>query len=166
MCLSGAGHSLAATTPTDTIFHRVVEEVVSGNVTEVPEGFEAVMGYSPMLENGRLVKPDGECSSPVSPPEFANACRVHDFGYDLLRYGERTGRGSSPDLRGLIDAQFRRDMLAACDGVGCRLLADLFSFGVGLNSIRQWYTAPAEEPVIPWVVAGTVVVGLSFYRPD
>ena len=113
VCLSGVGHSLAASGSTDVGWDRLVKGVIAGDVTDVPVGFVDVMGYSPALENGRLVRPDGNCSSPLSPPEFEFACRAHDFGYDLLRYGERTGRGSSPDLRGLIDAQFRRDMLAA-----------------------------------------------------
>lgn len=166
LCLSGAGHLLAASPSLSTGWDRMVEGVVSGAVVDVPPGFEAVMGYSPVLEEGRLVKPDGGCSTPFSlePSEFSWACRAHDFGYDMLRFGERTGRSPSPHLRRAIDAQFHQDMMGACRDNGCRLLAHVFGFGVGLNSLRQGYAAPTQEPLAPWIVAACVVLVLSLYR--
>lgn len=164
LCLSGIGHSLALPPSPDGSWNRWVEGVVAGDVVEVPEGFTSVMGYAPVVERGRLVKPDGECSSLVSPPEFEFPCRAHDFGYDLLRFMERNGHHPSPEVRRVIDQTFRLDMLEACDGLGCRALAELFSFGVGLNSVRQGYGAPTEEPIVPWVVAGCVALGLSIPR--
>lgn len=163
VCLSGVGHSLAASGSTDVGWDRLVTGVIAGDVTDVPVGFEDVMGYSPALENGRLVRPDGNCSSPLSPPEFEFACRAHDFGYDLLRFGERTGRRPSLHLRRVIDAQFHQDMLDACEDLACRGLAHVFSLGVGLNSVRQGYTPPGREPILPWLLAGGVVLGLSLY---
>src|SRR5690606_7452925 len=129
----------------------------------VPDDFAEVMGYEPVNEDGRLVRRDGGCSIPGGGGAFEAACRAHDFGYDLLRYGERTGHRLGPDLRLEIDRRFHQDMLEACTATGCRLRAHVFSLGVALNSIRQGYSTPLEEPPTPWILAGLATVGLALY---
>src|SRR5215216_2139325 len=59
----------------------------------VPADFASMMGYTPVpvrMADGtlRLAKPDGACSAPGggAPFGFQEACKVHDYGYDLLRY--------------------------------------------------------------------------------
>ncbi|MCG7320984.1 hypothetical protein [Arsenicicoccus bolidensis] len=62
----------------------------------VPDDFEATLGYQPVLQDGELVRPDGDCSSPVPLPRtFEPACRQHDLGYDLLRHAALTGHLSA-----------------------------------------------------------------------
>jgi hypothetical protein len=76
----------------------------------VPADFPSLMGYAPVpvrMADGtrRLTKPTGACSVPGggAPFRFHQACKVHDYGYDLLRYAHATGqppdRGGAPTAR-------------------------------------------------------------------
>jgi len=97
-----------------------------------PDGFEAALGYRPVLRRTvagwRYLKPasaGGGCSGPIDDTgafwDFADACRTHDYGYDLVRLGV----GSRPDA----DRLLYLDMLASCAdrsvaaAFGCRALA-------------------------------------------
>jgi hypothetical protein len=97
-----------------------------------PEDFEAALGYRPVLRRTvagwRYLKPasaGGGCSGPIDDTgafwDFSDACRTHDYGYDLVRLGV----GSRPDA----DRLLYLDMLASCAdrsvaaAFGCRALA-------------------------------------------
>ena len=67
-------------------------------LAEVPGDFPALMGYMPQparMADGtvRLAKPTGACSAPGGgmPFGFEQVCKVHDYGYDLLRYARESG---------------------------------------------------------------------------
>jgi hypothetical protein len=127
--------------------------------TAVPADFASVMGYAPVpvrMADGtlRLAKPDGACSAPGggAPFGFQRACKVHDYGYDLLRYAHATGQRLPGEARRQLDAMFAHDLHARCQavghglaGVGCNLVADLYTAGVSVNSWRQHYGNPARE---------------------
>jgi hypothetical protein len=94
-----------------------------------PRRFSRVLGYEPQLVRTaggwRYVKPDAECSGPLSDRgpfwDFAEACATHDYGYDLVRFGV----GDRP----ATDALLHDDMLRACrkEGLGqapCKALAE------------------------------------------
>jgi hypothetical protein len=134
----------------------------------VPAGFASVMGYTPVptrMADGtlRLAKPTGACSVPGggAPFGFHQACTVHDYGYDLLRYAHATGQHLTPEARRQLDAMFARDLHARCQvmgggvaGAGCHLVADLFTAGVSFNSWRQHHGNPAEERLLRgWATA-------------
>lgn len=168
--VSGTGHALANPGDDTNGIATVVRDLTEGHlaVGDLPDDFARVMGYSPVLEGDRLLKPDAECSFPIRihPEAFEGACHAHDFGYDLLRYGELTGQSPGMSLRFEIDRRFHRDLMDACDEIGCRLLAHLFSSGVALNSIRQGYTSPTLEPPMPWLLLGAGGLALSLHRLD
>ena len=82
-----------------------------------PEGFGEMLGYTPQLEytpaGWRYTRPaasDGGCSGPLADAgpfwDFGAQCRMHDYGFDLVRFGV----GSRMDA----DAQLYRDMKASC----------------------------------------------------
>jgi phospholipase A2-like protein len=130
----------------------------------VPADFASVMGYTPVPtrmpdETVRLAKPDGACSAPGggAPFGFEQACKVHDYGYDLLRYAHATGERLTAEARRQLDAMFGRDLHARCQatmhglpGAGCHAVVELFNWGVSFNSWRQRYGNPAEESIPGW----------------
>jgi hypothetical protein len=130
----------------------------------VPADFASVMGYEPVpvrMADGalRLAKPNGACSAPGGgePFGFQQACKVHDYGYDLLRYAHATGQRLPGEARRQLDAMFAHDLHARCQtaghglaGAGCNLVADLFTAGVSANSWRQHYGNPARERLPGW----------------
>ena len=134
----------------------------------VPADFASVMGYTPVptrMTDGtlRLAKPTGACSVPGdgAPFGFHQACTVHDYGYDLLRYAHATGQRLTPEARRQLDAMFGRDLHARCrvmgrglPATGCHLMADLFTAGVAFNSWRQHHGNPAEERLPGWASIG------------
>ena len=133
----------------------------------VPADFAAVMRYVPVpvrMADGvvRLAKPDGACSAPGGgrPFGFERACKVHDFGYDLLRYANGTGQVLTGEARRQLDGMFRRDLRAQCRTVGqgaahlgCGAAAEAFGLAVSFNSWRQHYGNPGREP-LAWLALG------------
>ncbi|MGA9873107.1 MAG: hypothetical protein WBQ44_18435 [Rhodococcus sp. (in: high G+C Gram-positive bacteria)] len=134
----------------------------------IPSGFTAKFGYTPTIANGMLVNPNGGCSSPVPlPTEFDNACKAHDLGYDLLRFGEAADSPFLAQNRKNLDALLGRTMHRSCDDRGtlasrtaCHLVAEIAATAVELNSWRQGYHAPAPEPGLPYLLAGAIGAGV------
>jgi fucose 4-O-acetylase-like acetyltransferase len=145
----------------------------------VPADFPVVMGYTPVpmrMADGthRLAKPAGACSVPGggAPFGFDQACKVHDYGYDLLRYAHATGQRLTPEARRQLDAMFARDLHARCQvlghdlaGAGCRLVRELFTAGVSFNSWRQHHGNPAEERLPGWVLGLAIPVLAGPFLP-
>ncbi|MEJ2890417.1 hypothetical protein [Actinomycetospora aeridis] len=114
------------------------------SVVGVPAGF----AYRPVVVGGKLLDPQGSCSSPIDLPEaFEDACRAHDLGYDLLRHAAAQGGPLGPWARRAVDEQLARDLSAACAGEGlrCHLLAGLADAAVAANSWRQGWSVPVVE---------------------
>ena len=141
-----------------------VQSLVDAPAPTIPEDFAAVMGYTPSVEDGILVDPSGDCSSPVTlPNEFDNACKGHDLGYDMLRYADRTGDPLGGWARQELDDQLRRRMHDACSSrqdaparVGCYAMAEIAAGFVDINSWRQGYRSPAPEHAEKYVVAAVL----------
>lgn len=123
-------------TATAATVTALVADDPRGALTALPAGFAEVMGYSPVLEPGFgrgpvLADPRGDCSSPVPlPAAFEPACRVHDLGYDLLRYGRDTDGELGAWARRDLDTQLQRNLHDVCAGepgparATCRVAAD------------------------------------------
>lgn len=92
----------------------------------------------------------GSCSAGTNfLSTFRNACKVHDLGYDLLRYFNSKARQygwKGRASRAAIDLLFAYDTHHACESripkPGCRSIAKLMYVGVTLNSIKQKYGPP------------------------
>ncbi|WP_286954220.1 MULTISPECIES: hypothetical protein [Corynebacterium] len=81
----------------------------------------AKLSYRPTSGAGLPENPTGSCSSPVAlPASFEPACRVHDFGYDLLRVAHRNGEFISQEIRCDLDSQLERQMSETCQSEGRR----------------------------------------------
>ncbi|WP_157116797.1 hypothetical protein [Nocardia vaccinii] len=131
-----------------------------GNVL-LPRDFATDRGYRPVLADGLLVDPGGDCSSPVRlPAEFRTACQAHDLGYDLLRYADDHGQPLGTWARQAIDAVLEQRMLTACEDrhglrrAQCRTAAAVAGTAVDLNSRRQNYAAPRTEYLFGIRLAG------------
>jgi fucose 4-O-acetylase-like acetyltransferase len=144
----------------------------------VPAGFAPVMGYTPVaarMADGtvRLAKPTGACSAPggKAPFGFEQVCKVHDYGYDLLRYAHAGGQHLTREARRQLDAMFDRDLHARCQTrhglarVGCHLLAEGFTAAVSVNSWRQHYGNPAEESLPGWSLGLAIPVLAAPFLP-
>ncbi|QCQ91853.1 hypothetical protein [Rhodococcus sp. SGAir0479] len=150
----------------DTDAARAVVELIATDAaiagTDVPADFVERFGYRPRSEDGLLVNPGGACSSPVPlPTEFDTACKAHDLGYDLLRYAHLNGGDLGPWARTALDAQLDRRMHDACDArerdrMSCFAMANTATTAVSLNSRRQGYGVPVDEPWIRHSVAVTL----------
>jgi len=87
-----------------------------------PRGFRKAAGYSPRGINTpagrRMIKASGDCSSIGNKgfEVFVNACKMHDYGYDLIRYGKNIG--GKIGFRKSVDMEFLKAMLVACAGRG------------------------------------------------
>lgn len=120
-------------------------------LTTVPSDFARVMGYEPVLSGGRLVRPDGSCSSPFGPTDygFGDSCRAHDLGYDLLRYAERKGQPLGGWARQAVDHEFDRSLHGRCSAdratATCAAAASVYADAVRLNSVRQGFGVPVAE---------------------
>ncbi|WP_305092040.1 hypothetical protein [Prescottella sp. R16] len=132
----------------------------------VPADFADRFGYRPRVVDGMVVNPNGACSSPVPlPAEFDIACMAHDYGYDLLRYAHATGTDLGPWARTALDEQLDRRMHDACEArdtarASCFAMANTATVAVAINSQRQGYGAPIDEPWIRYgLVAGPVLLG-------
>lgn len=119
----------------------------------IPADFASTAGYRPVVADGLLVNPDGDCSSPVPlPAEFDLACKAHDLGYDLLRYADDHGEPLGPWARQSLDAALEQRMHSACAArtetlarTQCQVMARVATAAVDLNSIRQDYGVPVHE---------------------
>ena len=105
--------------PVDPASSAAVTALVSAPAGEaaaaVPARFAATRGYRPVLRDGLLVNPHGDCSSPVPLPKaFTPGCQRHDLGYDLLRHAAAVGHPLPGSARRAIDAQLGQTMHAAC----------------------------------------------------
>ncbi len=125
----------AAETPGSTRCRQVSKAATVDYLTGIacpPTGFARTMGYEPVLvETGygwRYTKPDwagGACSGPLADTgpfwDFTLACRAHDYGYDLVRFGVGD--------RAEADRLLYRDMMMDCSaqralgGDACRAIA-------------------------------------------
>lgn len=133
-------------TDVDRAIADLVGEHPSDAVTHLPVGFTDAMGYRPVVEHGRPVNPGGSCSSPIPLPErFEALCRSHDFGYDLLRFGARTGREPAPWARRALDDMLVGAMHDTCTNPLCDVAAATADAGLTLNSWRQDWRAPVTE---------------------
>jgi peptidoglycan/LPS O-acetylase OafA/YrhL len=140
----------------------------------VPADFASVMGYTPVparMADGtvRLAKPTGACSVPGggAPFGFEQACKVHDYGYDLLRYADTTGQHLTAEARRQLDAMLGHDLRAGRQATrhglaaaGRNLVVELFTTGVSFNSWRQYYGNPARES-LPGSALGLAVPVLA-----
>ncbi|MFF0546032.1 hypothetical protein ACFYTF_24655 [Nocardia thailandica] len=121
----------------------------------IPADFRSRFGYTAVVQEGLLVDPDGDCSSPVTlPGEFDAACKAHDLGYDMLRYADWQGAPLGPWARRAVDSALDRRMHAACERRGedfsrarCSMMADIAFTAVDVNSRRQEYGPPVVENV-------------------
>lgn len=163
---SGIGHALSHPARDHSRqAAQVVTSLAGGGATldDVPENFKDELGYQPVATGETLVNPNGGCSTPggIGPDSFTTACRVHDFGYDMLRYAEGTGTRLGARARFELDRRLYVDLLRACDTLTCPATATVYYTAVTANSIRQGYVAPATEPTTPWAGIGIGVVGLA-----
>ena len=116
-----------------------------------PPGFAAAAGYEPELvvtpSGWRFVRPPSvgaECSGPLDDTgpfwDFAAACGTHDYGYDLVRFGEGRRRD--------VDVLLYEDMLWSCDGRGigaseaCRGVAEWAHAALAIGDVA------GMEPVL------------------
>lgn len=135
----------------------------------LPGDFEKVMGYEPALApladgSQRLINPSGACSVPGhgQPFDFTVACQAHDFGYDLLRYAQRTDADipgtARDDIDNLLSADLRRQCLAHRTPATCEATVKIFAAGVRFNSWRQVSGPPVDQSGLPRT-AGLVLLG-------
>ncbi|MBF6329197.1 hypothetical protein [Nocardia transvalensis] len=133
----------------------------------IPRDFPADAGYRPVLTDGLLVDPKGDCSSPIPlPAEFDLACKAHDLGYDMLRYADRHGQPLGAWARQAIDATLERRMYDACAArpdafarAQCDVMATVAATAVDLNSRRQNYAAPVPEHLFGVELSGPAITG-------
>ncbi|NMM88327.1 hypothetical protein B2J88_28925 [Rhodococcus sp. SRB_17] len=148
---------------------QAVAAVTTDGVATVPSDFAEFSGYSPVVVDGYLANPNGDCSSPIPlPDEFDSACKAHDLGYDLLRYAHSRGAELGPWARQALDDQLDRRMHDACDGrvspasrSYCFSMADIAATAVNGNSWRQNYLTPVKESGFEYGTAG--VLGASVF---
>ncbi len=172
--LAGAASSLGRGAAAAAVGRLVAAPAGQSPLRAVPADFSAVMRYAPVpvrMADGivRLAKPAGACSAPGGggrPFGFERVCKVHDYGYDLLRYANATGQVLTGEARRQLDGMFAHDLHAQCRatrhgiaGLGCDAVAEAFAAGVSFNSWRQHYGNPGKEP-IPWV-AGLLALALA-----
>lgn len=137
-----------------------------GTRTAIPAGFTERF-YVPTVENGMLVNPDGDCSSPIPlPSEFDGPCKAHDLGYDLLRFGAASNSTSA--ARQELDTLLGERMHESCStrsGIGsraaCNVMAEVATTAVRFNSWRQHYGTPDPEPALPYLLAGGIGFGIA-----
>ncbi|CRK54103.1 conserved exported hypothetical protein [Rhodococcus sp. RD6.2] len=159
----------AETGPAATTISALTSGGPAAAAATLPTDFAEVTGYRPVLRDGMLVKPNGDCSSPVPlPREFDTACQGHDLGYDLLRYADRSGERLGPWARRALDLQLDERLHAACatrpDDVtraSCGVVASTAAAAVDTNSWRQQYAAPRPEPVAAYAAAGAGILLLA-----
>jgi fucose 4-O-acetylase-like acetyltransferase len=172
---AGAGRpAVAPAGPAPSPLASVPAGPAPSPLASVPAGFRSVMGYTPVkvrMADGtvRLAKPDGACSAPGggTPFRFQQACKVHDYGYDLLRYANATGQHLTGEARRQLDGMLGHDLRAQCDAtrhglarLGCHVVAQAFATGASLNSWRQHFGNPGRESP-PWWALGFLLPALA-----
>ncbi len=126
----------------------------------LPADFEAKMGYRPALVDGTPTDPAGDCSSPVPlPGRFEEPCKVHDFGYDLLRLAAGNGTPLGGWARVALDRMLGDRMHQTCSNPVCDWAADLAYTGVAFNTWRQRDSAPVAKESTTAIIASTFVRG-------
>ena len=121
-----------------------------------PDDFEAALGYEPILRRTavgwRYLKPasaGGGCSGPIQDTgpfwDFADACRTHDYGYDLVRLGV----GSRPNADRLLfldmTGECRTRSLGAA--LGCRAIARWARVTLDIGESLRMDPAPVAHTV-------------------
>ena len=121
-----------------------------------PAGFALTMGYEPVRVHTaygwRYTKPasaGGTCSGPLSDTgpfwNFTYACRMHDYGYDLVRFGV----GDRAEADGVL----YRDMMLSCEeqglveARGCRSIANWAKAALRFGDAAGFDPAPADHVV-------------------
>lgn len=171
LIVSGIGHVIGnparnesqdVTELVESLIDRSAEYVVD------TEAMSPKLGYTPIVESGSWINPTGTCSTPlpIGPEDFVSPCRSHDLGYDALRLAAGDGSVLGAWARFGLDARLYSDLLQACDDAGCQATAAVYFGAVTLNSIRQGYGSPTEEPVIPWAGLGLAIVALAAFNPE
>lgn len=131
----------------------------------LPPDFEAVMGYRPQPDDGYPIDPDGSCSSPVTLPSiFEPLCKTHDFGYDLLRYADRTGAPLGAWARLALDRMLVERMSAACSDEACSAAAEATRVGLAVNTWRQSGGAPTAGESLPSIALSTARRAITAFR--
>jgi hypothetical protein len=178
--ITATSTSVASAVPIgDTAAGRAVAVLAdpqrSGRDLVLPTGFPSVMGYLPAEESGPgglalAVRTDATCSSPFGGTRygFDQACRVHDLGYDLLRYAAKTGQPLGSSARKALDAAFGERMRERCrtafdglDRVSCVFVAGTYEGAVVANSWRQGFAAPRPDPLWAALAPGGAVLMLG-----
>ena len=135
----------------------------------LPCDFKLLMGYTPVVVSGSkawptlVVKPraaGGGCSVPAAldpivlnkaKDAFTNACKSHDFGYDLIRFANRTGQQWRGADRLTVDHWFGQFMQRVCRNTGwlgifnkvtCYASHDQFMAGIQANTWAQGQGCP------------------------
>lgn len=170
LVISGIGHSLLHPARNESneavrLVGLLTEE--QATLSSVPTSFDSRLGYQPVAVAGNLVDPNGGCSTPggIGPESFDTACRIHDLGYDVLRFAEDGGDRLGAWARFDLDLLLYADLLETCQDVMCRATATAYYTAVTANSIRQGYKAPTEEPTVPWLGVGLIVLGSALALP-
>jgi hypothetical protein len=165
LVISGIGHALLNPARDESPeAAALIAALISGESghESVPVEIIERLGYEPVIEGSSLVDPSGSCSTPggVGPSYFTNACRGHDLGYDILRSYAESGRLGAW-ARFELDRHLYRELLGVCATVKCRATATAYFAAITTNSMRQGYKVPTDEPTMPWVGVGLIVVGLA-----
>ncbi|MGB3605028.1 MAG: hypothetical protein WBA38_15945 [Gordonia sp. (in: high G+C Gram-positive bacteria)] len=135
----------------------------------LPAKFVERFGYTPEVVDARPLNPHGDCSSPISLPDaFTNACRAHDFGYDLLRDADSEGRPIGAWARQALDRKLFDDMHNSCrlsPTPGCTAAAETARVAVSLNTWRQRSGPPRPETTgdiaVTYLTRAVEALGLS-----
>lgn len=153
--LSGAVHAPALGSPVCREMPDATTEDYLTGVACPPEGFREALGYDPVLVHTRygwrFTRPawaDGRCNGPITRLSermaFADACRTHDYGYDLVRFGV----GDRPAADDLL----YHDMMVACaerdalTGGGCRALANWTKATLQVGDATGFDPEPVDRP--------------------
>ncbi|MDQ0379413.1 phospholipase A2 [Amycolatopsis thermophila] len=164
------GGALAAQRAIEALVHPGPEPTA---LALLPADFTRVTGVVPGRQQARdgtvrAVHTDGGCSTPWGDDntkwDFGVPCKAHDLGYDLLRYAAAVGHPLGPEIREALDQRLSTDMHATCDinpmdsPRTCRVMANLYSAGLVVNSWHQRWGPPVGDPIGP-LLAGVAVIG-------
>lgn len=126
----------------------------------LPANFEDEMGYRPAIVDDAPIDPLGDCSSPIPlPGRFDGPCKVHDFGYDLLRLAGKDGMPLGAWARTALDRMLVERMHDTCTNPICDWAADLAHAGLAFNTWRQRGGLPVAKESLPAIAVSTVVRG-------